>query len=249
MSCLSFQLCGAMASWGDRSGVGDLRATGPAPTHSALVGLITAAMGVDRYDPKQSDYVRGYRFAVRLDAPGTPLRDFHTVQTLSRPAAKRVSKELRVPTRGDYVRSGESFETKVTLRTYLSGFAGLVVVTATPDAPTAVEELADHLRAPRFPIYLGRRGCPPAAPLNPTVHAASVEDVLQQHDTPDLRAFRPRHPSRLSVWWDARLGLSLEPQQTVSERSIPVNRRAWQFEEYDLNLSTIELSGEEVACT
>lgn len=246
MSCLSFQLCGVLASWGDGSGVGDLRATSPAPTHSALVGLLTAAAGVDRYDPKQQDFVDGYRFAVRLDAAGTPVRDFHTVQTLSRPSAKRVAKELRLPTRADYLRSGESLETKVTYRTYLSGFAALVVVVSTSAAPLALEELAERLKCPRFPIYLGRRGCPPAAPLHPRVNSDAVEEVLRACDTPDLRAYRGSDATRATVWWDARLPLALEAQQTVRERAVPVNRRAWQFEEYAVNVSMVELSGEEV---
>lgn len=73
---LVLRLAGPMQSWGSRSQF-NRRDTDDQPTKSGIVGLLAAAAGRRRGDPIE-DLV-GLRLAVRVDQPGTLLRDYHTV--------------------------------------------------------------------------------------------------------------------------------------------------------------------------
>ena len=49
----------------------------------------------------------------------------------------------------------------------------LVAVSAESDAPTDLESLAQALKTPVFPLYLGRKACPLALPLAQDTYRAS----------------------------------------------------------------------------
>jgi hypothetical protein len=49
----------------------------PEPTKSGVVGLLAAARGLARTDPLSE--LTDLRLGVRVDVPGVPLRDYHTV--------------------------------------------------------------------------------------------------------------------------------------------------------------------------
>ncbi|MDD5036069.1 MAG: type I-E CRISPR-associated protein Cas5/CasD, partial [Methylococcaceae bacterium] len=77
---LVFRLYGPLASWGDIA-VGEQRPTTPHPSKSAILGLVAAALGIRRDENKRhQDLAAGYGYAVRVDAPGVLLRDYHTTQ-------------------------------------------------------------------------------------------------------------------------------------------------------------------------
>jgi CRISPR system Cascade subunit CasD len=83
---LLFRLYGLMASWGEIA-VGESRHSATYPSRSALLGLLGAALGLRRdEDAAQRALIEGYRFAVKVESAGSPLRDYHTVQT---PPAKK----------------------------------------------------------------------------------------------------------------------------------------------------------------
>ena len=90
---LVFRLYGPMCSWGDIA-VGEVRPSTMHPSKSAILGLIAAALGIKRPNTAHDDTerqpskrhiapLRGYGFAVRIDAPGVPLVDYHTAQVPS----------------------------------------------------------------------------------------------------------------------------------------------------------------------
>ena len=77
---LVFRLYGPLASWGEIA-VGESRHSAAYPSRSALIGLLGAALGIERDDEAgQQALAAGYRFGVKLHAAGHPLRDYHTVQ-------------------------------------------------------------------------------------------------------------------------------------------------------------------------
>lgn len=149
---LLLHLSGPLQSWGERSRFNQ-RDTAPAPTRSGLIGLIAAALGRPRHQPLSD--LAALRFTTRIDRPGTLLRDFHTV-------GGGMPRHLTVITAEGKRRSAET-ATLISDRYYLQDAAFTVAVTA-PD-PRLVADCAQALRAPTWPPYLGRRSCPPNAPL------------------------------------------------------------------------------------
>ncbi|MFD4825139.1 type I-E CRISPR-associated protein Cas5/CasD [Streptomyces rubiginosohelvolus] len=75
-SVLLMRLAGPLQSWG-ALGRFDRRDTQPHPTKSAVIGLIAAALGLDRAD--ELGTLTELRFATRADRPGQTFRDFHVV--------------------------------------------------------------------------------------------------------------------------------------------------------------------------
>ncbi|NED86868.1 type I-E CRISPR-associated protein Cas5/CasD, partial [Streptomyces sp. SID11233] len=68
------------------------RSTERAPTKSGVIGLLAAAQGRER-DADLSD-LAALRFAVRLDQPGTRVRDFQTARHLDTDASMPVSERF-----------------------------------------------------------------------------------------------------------------------------------------------------------
>ena len=72
---LVMRLYAPLASWGEIA-VGEMRHSATYPSKSALLGLLGAAMGVQREDElAQAQLNAGYAFGVKLFSAGFPLRD------------------------------------------------------------------------------------------------------------------------------------------------------------------------------
>ncbi|WP_155358476.1 type I-E CRISPR-associated protein Cas5/CasD, partial [Acrocarpospora macrocephala] len=154
MSVLLMQLAGPLQSWGASSRFAR-RTTESAPTKSAVVGLLAAALGRLRSDDISD--LSGLLFGVRVDQRGTLLRDFHT-------AHRFVS--------GDAMPVSERF--------YL---ADAVFVAAVEGEKDLIEQLHQALRRPTFLPYLGRRSCPPTRPIDLGVHHdRTLEEALRQEE-------------------------------------------------------------------
>jgi len=151
MSGLLIRLAGPLQAWGDHSTF-TRRDTAPYPTRSGLVGLIAAAAGRRRGDP--IDDLSTLEFTVRVDRPGAPTRDFHTVGGGLPPART-------VPT-AEGKRRPAGTATIVSHRYYLAD--AVFTVAATGPHHTAALA-AEALSRPAWSPYLGRRSCPAEAPL------------------------------------------------------------------------------------
>ncbi|MFI6476302.1 type I-E CRISPR-associated protein Cas5/CasD [Nonomuraea sp. NPDC050663] len=147
MSGLVLRLAAPLQSWGEHSAFAN-RDTLRHPTRSGLIGLLAAAEGVQRGRPLSA--YDDLRFTVRIDRPGVPLVDFHTIGG---------GLERSVPTAEGGQRSRET-ATMVTRRHYLSD----AVFTVAIEGPRTAE-LAQALRNPRWHPFLGRRSCPPDQPM------------------------------------------------------------------------------------
>lgn len=169
---LVLRLAGPLQSWGGRSQF-NRRDTQSEPTKSGIIGLLAAAQGRRRQDPIE-DLLR-LSLGVRTDQPGTLLRDYHTVSDyrgIPLPSAAVGGKGLQKPT-------SPAKHTGVTQRFYLQD----AVFVAAVNGPTGLlGDLAAALRAPAFPLALGRRSCPPTQPLIMTPPAGGPAPMLWDTD-------------------------------------------------------------------
>mgnify|MGYP001056285765 FL=1 len=177
MRYLTFQLYGPLQSYGDVA-VGELRPTRAMPTRSALCGLVAAALGIRRSDAADLAGIRdGYDIGVAQVRAGSSLRDFHTVQAASTGAKKTF-----------YCRRDEMADsdvnTLVSFRDYLENAFFLVCLGERACAPHSLESVARALRRPRFTLFLGRKGCPPALPLHPVLkECSSMVEALSAYES------------------------------------------------------------------
>ncbi|EDY43247.1 type I-E CRISPR-associated protein Cas5/CasD [Streptomyces sp. SPB074] len=193
---LLMHLAGPLQSWGERSRFPSQRDTGVTPTRSALIGLFAAALGRGRDDaltgpnPDTDGDLRTLSFLVRTDRPGTRLRDFHTVGG-GLPRTKTV-----VTAEGTYRKGANAL---VTTRHYLQDAAFTVAVTATDTA--LLERCDEALRRPRWPLYLGRRSCPPTGRVRLGLLPGPPMPYLL--DLPLARPVPGRHVETVPVGFDA----------------------------------------------
>lgn len=238
MEFLVFQLQAPLSSWGDTA-VGEYRPSHAYPGVSALVGLLGAALGVRREDEAAHTALRdGYGFAVGLQANGKLLRDYHTAQVPGQAAMKKRphssrKDELAVPK--------EQLNTILSTRDYRQDAACVVAVQPFAQAPHSLERLADALRRPKYVLYLGRKSCPPAAPLYPRIvtadsarrafedYRALIDNLLAEHA--DKFGRRPlQSPGKLiRVAWSDGIETGLQPDLTTTRKDRPIRRRGWQF--------------------
>jgi CRISPR system Cascade subunit CasD len=166
MDYLLFRLYGPLASWGEIA-VGESRHSAVYPGKSALLGLLAAALGVRRdEEERQAALAAGYRFAVKVISAGHPLRDYHTTQ-----APDSVGKIVYRTRRDELITGKERLGTILSNREYRCDALSLVATVATDTAPFSLRQLRDALLKPRFHLYLGRKSCPLAAPLNPLIRS------------------------------------------------------------------------------
>ena len=117
---------------------------------------------------RQAALAAGYRFAVKVISAGHPLRDYHTTQV-----PDSVGKFVYRTRRDELVTGKERLGTILSSREYRCDALALVAVVAEEAAPHSLSEIRNALLKPKFHLYLGRKSCPLAAPLNPVLQTAA----------------------------------------------------------------------------
>ncbi|MGB0440277.1 MAG: type I-E CRISPR-associated protein Cas5/CasD [Paracoccaceae bacterium] len=220
---LVFGLSATLASMGDLAGH-ERRGSLMWPGRSAVIGLMGAALGLRRTD----DFTRldALGVAVAVFDTGTPLRDFHTVQSVPSAVAKRPQ------SRPDAIaQAGQRLNTTLTLRDYR---AGVLYGVAVSGAEETLEDVAKALMSPVFHLYLGRKACPLSAPPTPVrVAAPNVETALSHLRLPPWRA----NAVATTMICDA------EPDDTYRDtrHDTPVSRQKWHFAARDLAIRTVHI--------
>lgn len=174
---LTFVAAAPLASFGDVA-PGERRGSAGRPTRSGLLGLVAAALGLERDDRAALAAVtEGYGLACAVLPGATPLLDYHTVQTPRGTDLNRFSRGHGRPpaTRAEELAAGRH-DTLLSRRDYWCDVVVLAALWARHGAPHDLETLAQALRHPRFALYLGRKSCPLMLPLNPRVETA--EDAV-----------------------------------------------------------------------
>lgn len=236
---LLLRLYGPMASWGEIA-VGESRHSAVHPSRSALLGLLGAALGIERSDDTgQHALVEVYRFGIKLQSAGSPLRDYHTVQVGVAP------RKFQFRSRRQEL-AADKVETILSSREYRCDSLALVAVEVLPDALADLDDLAQALRQPRFPLYLGRKSCPLALPLSPQrISAANLREALDGVELPSLLGLldprqpqqvwptrQDRHAFRLGqvrYYWEEGMQAGMTPSFDSWRHDQPLSRRRWQF--------------------
>ena len=201
MGYLLLKLAGPLQSWGVGSKY-SWRKTSNEPSKSGIVGLVAAALGRRRTDPV--DDLAAFGLAVRIDQAGLYERDYQTAKGRKFDAASQ-----------KWVVGRDAW---VTQRFYLADavfVAGLEV----PDK--RVDEIANALLHPAFPLYLGRRSCPPAHKVLMESGAGSMLERL--HGLPwqaTRRQLIRREMDRGRVDVSVAMDSSLSKGETVSVETV-----------------------------
>lgn len=143
----------------------EVRRTNREPSKSGVIGLLAAALGLRR----DADLSRlsALRFGVRVDRNGEVIKDFHMAK------AEKTS--------------------YLTYRYYLSDAIFLVGLES--EDRSFLEQIERALRNPCFPLFLGRRSCPPTLPLVLGIREDALETALrgEENQNKDLKRIRQSH--------------------------------------------------------
>jgi len=196
MHWLLFELVGPMASFGGVA-PGTVRDTDLLPSRSALLGLLAAACGIERDDVQgQRVLGEGLLLAARVNADAPLLRDYHTAQAPEQAALKGHPCRTR---RDELAIRKDRLSTVLSDRYYHAGYAATVGV-ACGDA-ARLEPLEQALRRPRFTLYLGRKSCPLAWPLDPhRFEAGTWTQALTMHDARMVGQLERFAPFEVERW-------------------------------------------------
>ncbi len=141
MPTLLLRFIGPMQSWGTTSRF-DQRDTGKEPSKSGVVGLLAAAMGIDRENWDDLEPLTQLSMGVRHDRPGVPKRDYQTAQHIISADRSKIH------------------DTAVTTRDYLADAAFLVGLAG--EDRTFLEQIHAALHDPVWPLALGRKSYVPS---------------------------------------------------------------------------------------
>lgn len=248
MPLLVFQLQAPLSAWGDTA-VGEYRPSHDYPGISALVGLLGAALGLRREDEAAHATLRdAYGYAVGVQSSGTLLRDYHTAQV---PSQASLKKRPHASRRDELAIPRHDLNTVLSTRDYRQDAGFLVAIQASEGSPYPLEMLADALRTPCFVLYLGRKACPPGAPLHPQIIEADSAD--QAFDTylerlteaitklnGTVRGESLELPPPVErIAWGQGIAVGLAPDLTVTRKDRPLRRKGWQFGDRSEHLALI----------
>lgn len=150
MATLLLRLAAPIQAWGAESKF-EMRRTQGFPTKSGVIGLLAAALGYSREEPL--DELNALRFGVRIDREGVYLRDYHTAH------------------------GKKDKDAYITNRFYLADAIFLVGLESSDTAFLQTLQIA--LQNPVFPLFLGRRSCPPTMPMILGIREANLLSALR----------------------------------------------------------------------
>lgn len=165
---LALFLDAPLQSWGYQSRF-DQRTSLSSPTRSGIIGMICAAMGIDRADAEfltrcKTLHMKSYTFMQE-----GRLVDFHTVGGGFDPKTQRHHMVRKA--------NDNTPSTVVTRREYLLNSRFGVILSGQGDF---LEEIEKSLKNPMWGIWLGRKSCIPASPVCRGVfpeEAAALESI------------------------------------------------------------------------
>nr|NQU93477.1 type I-E CRISPR-associated protein Cas5/CasD [Bacteroidota bacterium] len=246
---LIFRLHGALSSWGDIA-VGDIRPSYRYPSKSAVIGLLAAALGVERdVHDKQSELAK-LMFSVRIDAMGSPIDDYHTVQAPSEQAIKydrtkaswtRLDEIEAIKWRVIQSQSNAEAGAIQSRRAYYCDSVYSIALCENENDKinwqtleiSTLQDIVAFLKEPGFVLYLGRKSCPLGLPLEPQVIPAKNYRIAFQQA-------KFGFPGELQIMLKQATSIQYYTQEDIennqmklTRRDQPVNRTTWQFTERD----------------
>lgn len=152
---LFMRLAGPMQSWGTMSRF-TRRDTGKEPSKSGIIGLICAAMGIDREDDQNDDLrkLAAARLGIRVLRQGDMQSDYHTASNIAK--AEKGTKD-----------------TELSTRFYLSDADFIAALEC--DDRGLLERVHGALKHPVWQLFLGRKAFVPSLPIYIADDAAIIE--------------------------------------------------------------------------
>jgi CRISPR system Cascade subunit CasD len=214
---------------------GERRMAFSRPARSAILGLVAAALGLDRGDARHGQLEDGLGYAVRTDVPGRPFTDYHTAQT---PQHRR-GQGYR--TRRDEL-AAENLNTVLSVREWRSDALYTIVLWRRPGGAVELDAIRAALARPRFALYAGRKSAPFGLPLAPRlVEADSLIAAFASDPMPPegrgivneiIERTRNRAlPSAVEVAFDRDNGIGPDPAWIEVRRDGVVARARFHFRE------------------
>lgn len=202
MSTLLLRLAAPLQSWGTESKFNN-RSTNREPSKSGVIGILAAALGYSRnVSLKELDKLR---FGVRVEQEGNLLIDYHTVDG---PFLKKRNKN------GNHEMTIESYRHYLSDAVFLVGLEG---------DRNQLQELDYALKHPVFPLFLGRRSCPPMPPLVLGIRDCDLPTALRDEPWQALDWFKKKHKNDRDLF----LRVQYEPAEGESyqaiQRDLPIS--------------------------
>lgn len=212
--------------------VGERRGGFDRPGKSAVLGLIAAAIGLERSDEDAHQALAdGYGLGLGEIAAGRLLFDYHTAQM---PPQRR---NRRFVTRREELAIKQDLGTVLSVREYRTEPAYLVVLWPRGAPRWTLDQLMEALWRPQFTLYFGRKACPLGAPLGPRVivaeDARAAIDAYVAGRTADQTQFMremqlSEPPFVLALDLDGAADRA-NTMRVERRRDALVSRRRWQF--------------------
>jgi CRISPR system Cascade subunit CasD len=233
---LIFTIAAPMASFGSLA-VGERRPSANRPTKSQVLGIVAAALGVERGEEERLAALRdSLGFAVRVEAAGQPAFDYHTTQT---PPARR---NRRFATRAEELRVPKyELKTILSTREFRTGaLASPALWLRKDEAEFSLDAIRNALMEPRFPLFVGRKAHPLMLPCAPGIVAAKdVAQAFALHDANQADAvskFRKLHGLTPKAGAEATIYADLDGveedhgrERIEQRRDVPESRAKWRF--------------------
>lgn len=245
MKFFAFRLFGPMASWGDTT-LTRRRPTLAAPTKSAIAGLLGAAMGWERNKPEGfwNDFAHSFGMAVKVEHRGQqPLPDYHTVFAYKQDAPLPETRKEEVLKIKNGIKKGTDKSGKIVLSTrhYLLDFLSTVLIWRQGDILPSFDDIQKDMVRPRFPLYLGRKSCPLALPMEPQkIKADFLSDAFTKTHFTEFECLSTLlKKGKAFVYWDDGIPLG-KPLDSVTKMSktwndMPVSKLSWTFSARNVN--------------
>ncbi len=238
--CL-FQLYAPLVSWGEIA-VGVERRSAIHPSKSAIIGLLGAALGINRDDEvRQKELADAVGVGVKVISSGTLLKDFHTIQAPKDEGYSFYSRahELALPT--------NKKSTIISKREYRCDALSMVAIWLKSEEFSLLQ-IVEALKKPHYHLYLGRKSNPLASPLQPQIvetptlkgafrkthfflpkplHYSAHDKVKKAFDTFYETLF---DTGVIHYFWEECGWSGFEEWSTKTPRyDVPISRKRWQF--------------------
>ncbi len=195
MKTILLKFAGPLQAWGTNSHF-ETRYTDRYPSKSAVIGILAASLGYRRNETENICKLNALDYAVRIDQPGTLLRDYHI--------AMRYLDESRLMKKVSPDRNNRTY---VTNRYYMQD-AVFVVAVGSAEV-SLMDSIEEALKSPYFQPFLGRR----SLPLNADFYLTSTnEDVIKSLKNLSWQAskwyqnsFRNKNKVNLDIYADSDL--------------------------------------------
>ena len=228
---LLFTLYGPMAAHGEIA-VGERRMSWDRPGRSAILGLVAAALGIERGEEERLRALdRALCCAVITANPGAPFTDFHTVQVPKSP------RKGRFATRRDEL-AARKLNTILSQREWRMDSLHTLALWPRAGASVDLDEIAQALERPHFCPYVGRRAAPLGWPLQPRIlEAPTLVEALradpERDDDVRIRYLGASRGVRLACDAEAcdQVATASSPDRIVIRRDRTLHHGRRQFAE------------------